>query len=167
MDSSAAGRRGAAQQSDGGSAPQGSNEPVFTLSPSQGRVVRRRRSDAVVLGVTAVLASAMLAGCSPDGDVIDADYAQVCQDRTTQQRVEDEKCSEEGRSSGHFGWYFFPMGSKDSNTSRSIPGVGRTLTGGATSIPSGATSKAGVPADGSSSVTRGGFGSSVKGGSGS
>lgn len=148
-------------------APKVGEQRYMDRDEAQGGLARRRRSDAVVLGVTAVLASAMLTGCGPDGDVIDADYAQVCQDRTTEQRVEDEKCSEEGRSSGHFGWYFFPMGSKGSNTSRSIPGVGERLSGGVTSVPAGATAKTGVPADGSSSVTRGGFGSSVKGGSGS
>ncbi|KIA72685.1 hypothetical protein ANMWB30_24530 [Arthrobacter sp. MWB30] len=107
----------------------------------------------------------MLTGCTPDGDVIDADYAQLCQDTKTQERVDDSKCSDEGRSGGYYGWYFLPMGSSGSTTARSIPAVGSKLTDGVTSIPEGASSKAGAPAKGSSAVSRGGFGGSAKGGS--
>lgn len=117
-----------------------------------------------MLGISAVLASAVLTGCTPDGNVIDADYAQTCQDKTNQQRVEDSKCSDQGRSSGHYGWYFLPMGSSGSTATRSIPGVGSTLSGGTESIPSGSTAKSGISSKGSTSVSRGGFGSSVGGG---
>lgn len=117
---------------------------------------RLRRSSSVALGVTALLSSALLTGCSPDGEVIDADYAKVCQDRTTQERAEDDRCSDRGVSSGLYGWYFLAMGSN----SRSIPAVGSGLSGGTNSIPPGATSRSGVTPDGSSSVSRGGFGSS-------
>jgi hypothetical protein len=106
--------------------------------------------------VTALLASALLTGCSPDGEVIDADYAKVCQDRTTEERAEDDRCSEQGVSSGLYGWYFLAMGSGR----RSIPAVGAGLSGGTRSVPSGATSRSGVSPDGASSVSRGGFGSS-------
>ncbi|MEH0108673.1 tRNA-dihydrouridine synthase [Tersicoccus sp. MR15.9] len=131
-----------------------------TASPARRRF---RASTTVGLGVTAVLASALMTGCSPDGDVIDADYAQVCQDRTSQQRVEDDKCSDSGRAGGHYGWYFFPMGSRGSSNTRSLPGVGDRLSGGTTSVPAGASAKSGVPAKGSSSVSRGGFGGGGKG----
>lgn len=124
-----------------------------------------RRSGAVVLGVSAVLASAVLTGCSPSGEVIDTDYAQVCQDIKTGQRAEDAHCSEEGRAGGHYGWYFFPMGTTDTTAARSIPAVGAPLTGGSTSVPQGATTRSGVTPKESSTVSRGGFGSSVKGGS--
>jgi hypothetical protein len=117
---------------------------------------RFRRSSSVALGVTALLSSALLTGCSPDGDVIDADYAKVCQDKTSQERAEDDRCSEDGVRSGVYGWYFLAMGTGR----RSIPAVGSGLSGGTTSIPSGATSRAGVAPDGASSVSRGGFGSS-------
>ena len=117
---------------------------------------RLRRSSSVALGVTALLSSALLTGCSPDGDVIDADYAKVCQDKTSQERAEDDRCSDDGVRSGVYGWYFLPMGSG----SRSIPAVGAGLSGGTTSVPSGATSRSGVAPDGASSVSRGGFGSS-------
>ncbi len=127
---------------------------------------RGRRSASLSIGVTALLASAVLTGCSPSGEVIDADYAQVCQDRTTQERVEDSKCSEEGRSSGAFGWYFFALGARSAALSRSIPAVGSPLTGGVTSVPAGASTRSGISASGSSSVSRGGFGDSAKSGSG-
>lgn len=110
-----------------------------------------------------MLASAVLTGCTPSGDVIDADYAQVCQDKTNQQRVDDSKCSDQGRASGHYGWYFLPMGSAGSTASRSLPAVGDKVSGGTESIPSGSTAKSGVPSKGSSSVSRGGFGTSVGG----
>jgi hypothetical protein len=128
---------------------------------------RLRRTSALALGMTGVLASALLTGCTPGGDVIDADYAKVCRDNQTNNRVEDVNCdSSDARSSGHFGWYFLPMGVGGSRTTRSIPGVGTPLSGGVTSIPSTATSKSGTPSKGSSSVSRGGFGGSAKGGSG-
>ncbi|MBG6183873.1 hypothetical protein IWX65_001841 [Arthrobacter sp. CAN_A214] len=134
--------------------------------PFQAQPYRSRRSTSLAIGVTALLASAVLTGCTPEGEVIDADYAQVCQDRTTQERVEDSKCSEEGRSSGSFGWYFFAMGALNSGQTRSIPAVGFRLTNGVTSIPAGASARSGVAAQGSPSVSRNGFGSSVKSGGG-
>lgn len=129
------------------------------------RNVKGRSSSAVVLGISGLLASAVLTGCTPDGSVIDADYAQVCQEKSSEMRAEDDKCSEQGRSSGHYGWYFLPMGGNGSTESRSLPAVGAPLTGGATSLPTGATAKSGTPAKGSPSVSRGGFGGSAKGGS--
>lgn len=123
-----------------------------------------RQSSAVVLGVSALLASAVLTGCTPDGEVIDADYAQLCQDKTTQDRVEDSKCSDQSRGSTYYGWYFLPLGTSGSNTTRSIPAVGAKLSGGVTTIPQGATVKSGTPVKGSSTVSRGGFGGSAKGG---
>lgn len=155
--------REAARQADGKFGPQLHSEPEIRL-PRMNRS-RGRKSAAVILGISAVLASAVLTGCSPDGNVIDADYAKTCQDKTTKQRVEDDKCSDQGRSSGHYGWYFLPMGSSGSTTSRSVPGVGSALSGGTESIPSGASSKGGISSKGSTSVSRGGFGGSVKGGS--
>ena len=127
--------------------------------PARDRTAHLRRSSGVAIGVTALLASALLTGCSPDGEVIDADYAKVCQDRTTQERAEDDRCSDQGVSSGLYGWYFLAMGSGR----RSIPAVGSGLSGGTTSVPSGATSRSGVAPDGASSVSRGGFGGSNSG----
>lgn len=164
MNPSNAARIEAHRQQDGTFGTQQHRASPVQLAPPKRRS-GRRRSAAVALGVTALLASAVLTGCSPSGDVIDADYAKVCQEKTTEKRVEDDKCSEEGRSSGHAGWYFFPMGGSGSTTSHSIPAVGSKLSGGTTSIPSNASSKSGVSSKGSTSVSRGGFGGSVKGGS--
>lgn len=123
-----------------------------------------RRNASLGLGVTSVLASALLTGCTPGGDVIDADYAQVCRDNQTQQRTEDTNCnSSSGRSGGSYGWYFLPMGNSGSTSHRSIPAVGQPLAGGVTSIPPSATAKSGVSSKGSTSVSRGGFGGSAKG----
>lgn len=126
---------------------------------------QQRQSSTVALGVSALLASAVLTGCTPDGNVIDADYAQLCQDKKTQERVDDSKCSEAGRGGSYYGWYFLPMGAADSGSTRSIPAVGSKLSGGATTIPQGATAKTGAPVKGSGTVSRGGFGGSAKGGS--
>jgi hypothetical protein len=156
-------RREAARQADGKFGAQLHAEPEVQLP--RARRSRSRKSGAVILGISAVLASAVLTGCSPSGDVIDADYAQTCQDKTTKQRVEDEKCSDKGRSSGHYGWYFLPMGNSGSTSSRYLPSVGAPLAGGVDSIPPGATSKSGTPAKGATSVSRGGFGGTAKGGS--
>lgn len=156
-------RREAARQADGKFGFQPHTEADIQLPKTQR--AGRRKSGAVVLGISALLASAVLTGCSPDGDVIDADYAQSCKDKTTNQRVEDEKCSDRGRSSGHYGWYFLPMGNSGSTAARSLPAVGAPLSGGVDSIPSGATAKSGISSKGSSAVSRGGFGGSVKGGS--
>lgn len=134
----------------------GPRTDLSAMVPDETRPPRLRRSASVALGVTALLSSALLTGCSPDGEVIDADYAKVCQDRTTEERAEDDRCSDDGVRSGVYGWYFLPMGSG----SRSIPAVGSGLAGGTTSVPSGATSRSGVAPDGASSVSRGGFGSS-------
>lgn len=158
-------RREAARMADGKFGPQLHAEPEVQL-PVRGNT-RSRKSAAVVLGISGILASAVLTGCTPGGDVIDADYAQVCQEKTTQQRVEDDKCSDQGRSSGHYGWYFLHMGNSGSTSARSVPAVGAPLTGGATSIPQSATSKSGVTSKGSTAVSRGGFGGTAKGGSGS
>ena len=115
----------------------------------------------MALGLSGLLASVLLTGCSPDGNVVDADYAQVCQDRKSQSRVEDDKCSDQGRSSGAYGWYFFNMNSGSSNT---VPPVGSRLTGGTTTAPASGTVKSGIASKGGT-VSRGGFGGSAKGGS--
>lgn len=157
-------RRESAREKSGRFGRQLHGAPDVTLTMPDKRP-GRRRSGAVMLGVTALLASAVLTGCTPSGDVIDADYAKVCQEKKTEKRVEDDKCSEEGRSSGSTGWYFFPMGSSSSGKTHSVPAVGSKLSGGTTSIPDKATSKSGVSDKGSSKVTRGGFGGGAKGGS--
>ena len=119
--------------------------------------MRRRKTGALTLGVSGLLASAMITGCTPSGEVIDSDWAQVCQDKKTELRVDDNHCSEDGRAGGYYGWYFYQSGGG------SIPSVGNKLSGGTTTAPSSGTVKSGVPSKGGT-VARGGFGSSAKGG---
>lgn len=119
--------------------------------------MKRRKTGALTLGVSGLLASAMMTGCTPGGDVIDADYAQVCRDKN-EIRVEDSHCSQEGRDGGYYGWYFYQMGSG----SQSLPPVGSRAVGGSQSIPAGKSVKSGVSSKGGT-VSRGGFGTSAKG----
>lgn len=102
-----------------------------------------------------MLASALMTGCTPAGDVIDADYAKVCQDKSTKMRADDSKCSNQGRGSTLYGWYFIAT-----NTDKRVPPIGEKLSGGVTSIPKTATSKSGVSGKGIGTVSRGGFGGS-------
>lgn len=120
---------------------------------------RRMRSTSVALGVTAVMASG-LTGCSSS-----ADYAAVCVDPETQERVEDDQCDDDsdynGTSSGFF-WYYL-------GSSQRVPSVGGTATGGtySGSSLSGDVQRGGLPKTGSDSVktatTKGGFGGSGRG----
>ena len=119
-------------------------------------MARRRKTGVLALGVTGLLASAMLTGCTPGGEVIDADYAQVCKDRRNETRVEDNNCSEEGRSGGYYGWYFYQSGT-------AVPPVGSSARGGVDSVPAGKVAKSGTPSKGGT-VSRGGFGTSAKSG---
>lgn len=120
---------------------------------------RRRKTGSLSLGVAGILASALLTGCTPDGTVIDADYAQMCRDTDTETRVEDSNCSDQGRAGGHYGWYFYQM----QGSSRSLPAVGSKLSGGTTSVPAGKSVQRGVTPKGGT-ISRGGFGTSAKGG---
>lgn len=117
---------------------------------------RRLRSSGVLIGVTAVMASG-LTGCSSS-----ADYAAVCVDPDTQQRVDDDECDDDsdynGTGSGFF-WYYLGASSR-------VPGIGSTVSGGTFngSSLSGDVRRGGLPSDGGSTVkssTRsGGFGGS-------
>lgn len=117
-----------------------------------------RKSRGLSLGVAGFLASALMTGCAPDGSVIDADYAQMCKDRESGLRVEDTHCSDQARAGGHYGWYFYQMGD-----ARPLPAVGSQMVGGVDRIPAGKSAKIGVTSKGGT-VSRGGFGTSAKGG---
>ncbi len=119
----------------------------------------RKSTRAISLGITALMA-VTLTGCSASTTEVDADYAKVCRDQNTQQRVEDSECSSSGsRTSGsHFGWYYLAL-----NGGKSVPRVGSTLSGGTATLPSGSkaqtvSSKGGTYGK-SGTVSRGGFGS--------
>ena len=120
---------------------------------------RRMRSASVSLGITAVMASS-LTGCATS-----ADYAAVCVDPATEQRVDDDQCDDDsdynGGGSGFF-WYY--LGARTL-----IPAVGQTATGGTFrgSTLNGTVQRGGLPTTGGSTVksatTKGGFGGSSRG----
>jgi hypothetical protein len=121
----------------------------------------QRRTVVVGLGVTALLAGTITAMVASNED--EADYAQVCFNDDTGERVEDSQCnnsSTEGRSSGIYAWYFYSRGA-------SVPGVGQNRSAYPSysrTVPAGAKASTGYSRTGGT-VSRGGFGSSSKGGS--
>lgn len=124
----------------------------------------QRKSAAVVLGITALLAPSLSACGSDDNDEVDNQA--VCVDQETQERVSDEECDPEGdRVSGPGGsiflWYFL-----GTVAGRGFPGIGqRVPAGGTYTAPSsGSYRRGGVPSAGGN-VPRGGFGGGTKGGS--
>lgn len=120
---------------------------------------RRMRSTSISLGITALMASS-LTGCSSS-----ADYAAVCVDPETQERVDDDECDDDsdynGAGSGFF-WYYLGASSR-------IPAVGSPATGGtwSGSTLNGSVQRGGLPTTGGSTVksatTKGGFGGSSRG----
>lgn len=121
---------------------------------------RRMRSSSVMLGVTAVMA-ASLTGCASS-----ADYAAVCVDPETQERVEDYECTDgqsdySGVGSGFF-WYYLGASSR-------IPPTGSLVSGGTYngSSLSGRVDRGGLPREGGDTVKsttkKGGFGGSGRG----
>ena len=119
----------------------------------------QRRTVVVGLGVTALLAGTITAVVASNQD--EADYAQVCFNDETGERVDDTQCnSSAGRSGALFAWYFYSRGS-------SVPAVGQNRSSYpsyTSTIPSGAKASTGYSTKGGT-VSRGGFGSSSKGGS--
>jgi hypothetical protein len=121
----------------------------------------QRRTVLVGLGVTALLAGTITAMVASNED--EADYAQVCFNDDTGERVDDARCnnsSTDGRSSGIYAWYFYSRGA-------SVPGLGQNRSGYPSysrTVPTGAKASTGYSAKGGT-VSRGGFGGSAKGGS--
>lgn len=108
----------------------------------------RRRSASVTIGVTAVLVTT-LTGCSASAEEEEYDYAAVCADQQTQQRVaDDDDCDDRGS----YGWYYIPVGTV-------APAIGQGVSGGSFDPPSSnqAVCLGGVPDDGGT-IERGGFG---------
>lgn len=139
-------------------------------------VRRRRRSEIVALGVTAVMAASSLAACGSDDE---PEYAGVCVDPQTQVRHDDDQCrcldpetgewnDDDGdcrsrsHTRNHVGWYFIPYGLL-------AAGVGSRVAGGSFSRPDRSYSAGGVPrtggtvnrssVKGGTTINRGGFGS--------
>jgi len=146
------------------------NEPVKPVDPfardrerqaseATARKKRSQRRTVVVgLGVTALLAGTITAVVASNQD--DPEYAQVCFNDETGERVEDRNCdSSAGRGGGVFAWYFFSRGAY-------VPPIGqnRSTTPNYTkTVPSGAKASTGYSPQGGT-VSRGGFGTSAKSG---
>lgn len=113
-------------------------------------VFKTRKAKVAVVAGTGFLAASLLTGCSTSDE---AEYAAVCQDAKSQQRISDDKCSDGSTGgSGAYMWYFMGMNSR-------VPAVGAPLSGGTTSIPDTANYKSGVNTAGEH-VTKQGFGKS-------
>jgi hypothetical protein len=119
----------------------------------------QRRTVVVGLGVTALLAGTITAIVASNEQ--EPDYAQVCFNDETGERVEDTHCSSTaGRGGGLYAWYFYARGA-------SVPGVGQNRSSYPNftrTVPQGAKTSTGYSTKGGT-VSRGGFGSSSKGGS--
>ena len=147
------------------------NEPVTPVDPfarerekqlndAAARKKRSQRRTVVVgLGVTALLAGTITAVVASNED--DPEYAQVCFNDETGERVEDRNCdSSAGRGGGLYAWYFFSRGAY-------VPPIGQnrsTAPNYTRTAPSGAKASTGYSSQGGT-VSRGGFGSSAKSGS--
>ena len=118
----------------------------------------QRRTVVVGLGVTALLAGTITAVVASNQD--DPEYAQVCFNDETGERVEDTNCnSSAGRGGGIYAWYFFSRGAfvpAVSQNRSTAPNYTRT-------VPSGAKASTGYSTQGGT-VSRGGFGTSAKSG---
>lgn len=121
----------------------------------------QRRTVVVGLGVTALLAGTITAIVASKAE--EPEYAQVCFNDDTGERVDDTQCdksSTEGRSSGIYAWYFYSRGA-------GVPGVGQNRSAYPSytrTVPPGAKASTGFSTKGGT-VSRGGFGGSSKGGS--
>jgi hypothetical protein len=60
----------------------------------------------------------------------DDDYQGICIDPATQQRVNDEYCTTDRHDGHHYGWGYYPVGSR-------VPAVGHKAAGYKTTVPSG------------------------------
>ncbi|BCW49434.1 Tat pathway signal protein [Arthrobacter sp. StoSoilB13] len=120
----------------------------------------RRRTVVVGLGVTALLAGTITAVVASSEQ--EADYAQVCFNDETGERVDDSQCnnsSSDGRGSAIYAWYFYSRGA-------SVPAVGQNRSSYPSytkTVPQGAKTSTGYSTKGGT-VSRGGFGSSSKSG---
>ena len=120
----------------------------------------RRRTVVVGLGVTALLAGTITAVVASSEQ--EADYAQVCFNDETGERVDDSQCnnsSSDGRGSAIYAWYFYSRGA-------SVPAVGQNRNSYPSytkTVPQGAKTSTGYSTKGGT-VSRGGFGSSSKSG---
>ncbi|WP_395405236.1 Tat pathway signal protein [Arthrobacter sp. UC242_113] len=161
-------KQGAGDHGSGNQNPPGFPQPSPIFDPfardrERDAAARKKRSQrrtvVVGLGVTALLAGTITAIVASNEQ--DPDYAQVCFNEETGERVEDTQCnSSAGRGGALYAWYFYARGA-------SVPGIGQNRTAYPNftrTVPQGAKTSTGYSSKGGT-VSRGGFGSSSKGGS--
>lgn len=135
---------------------------------------RRMRSAAVSIGLTALMA-ASLTGCSSDDDET-ADYAAICVNPETQERIDDSNCRDDREYNGSgAGFFWFYMATRGGAF---VPPIGGrysagtgTFAGSSLRAPQGGTAtvqRGGLDTKGGNigTIARGGFGKAGKGGSG-
>jgi hypothetical protein len=159
------GKDGAGQDQSGPPQPSPIIDPFARerereLNSAAARKKRSQRRTVVVgLGVTALLAGTITAIVASNEQ--EPEYAQVCFNEETGERVEDTQCnSSAGRGGALYAWYFYARGA-------SVPGVGQSRNAYPNftrTVPQGAKASTGYSTKGGT-VSRGGFGSSSKGGS--
>lgn len=146
--------------------PQASDRVTLESQPiPQGN---RTRKSVVVAASGIALMAASFTSCgflgSSSSDTGD-DYAAVCIDKSTQQRVEDGRCGTNYNSNvmaSPFLWYFL------GRSATRIPAIGQSVTGlgGTTTKPTSGRIGNGYPREGAS-ITKNGFGNRAKSGGGS
>jgi hypothetical protein len=123
---------------------------------SWGVLVSQRKSAAVALGITALLAPSLTACSSTD----ESDNQAVCVDKTTEERVPDSQCDPGDGANigvgGIFFWYFLAT-----RGGAFFPGIGQRVSGGTYAVPHGTYTRGGVPSAGGN-VPRGGFGGGTR-----
>lgn len=107
-----------------------------------------RKSTVVTVGAVAVLTVALILSEDPDYD-----FAAVCVDEATKQRVDDDQCDGDHSHVGFYGgrgWYYVPRGG-------TVAPVGQQVSGGSTDLPFAERSYGSGFDRAGGIVTRGGF----------
>lgn len=118
---------------------------------------RRMRSAKVAIGLTALVATS-LTGCGSDNK--EPEYAAICVDPQTNQRLDDDKCHDDHEYNGSGGGFFWFYSSTHGNNT--LPPVGGRYnpSSGTYKVGNARVVRGGVPKSGGSmtSVKSGGFG---------
>lgn len=89
----------------------------------------RKSSQTVAIGAVTALAVALTGCSSEDEQETDAEYAQICVNQDTQERVDDNQCDDHTHSHSNFGWMWLPFFlSMNNNRANTIPAVGQRIT---------------------------------------
>lgn len=83
----------------------------------------RKSSQTVAIGAVTALAVTLTGCSSEDEQETDAEYAQICVNQDTQERVDDNQCDDHTHSHSNFGWMWLPF-FLSNNRANTIPAVG-------------------------------------------